>query len=493
MVALKQLLFSLGWIATLALTEQPLVYQPGQMQSDLEAFKVALINIHPGTYTHQSPEEFEDTVEQLKRAAAAPLPALEFYKLVLKLIASIHDGHTQAYATGALGRQVAAQKKLPFHVYVAGERIFVRLNLSDYPIPVGSEILSLDGRTSARILGDIATHYSGDGLSRNGMWHRLAGPYHSFNRLYPEIYEEKPVHELIYRNAETGQVSAAQIAPVSDQVLRARLDNQPGVTSNGDPVFALQIDHSRGAAVMRVSRFFKDSYDEPESVYQDFYRESFRRIQEAAIDTLVVDLRDNGGGKVSNAAYLLQYFIEKPVRPATRITTLGGDDYFEPLTGKKMGLNEAFGLQPMSNGRAQVTRDDVLRDLKVFRPIKDAAFDGNLFVLVNGGTSSAGAIAAGLLKAHAKAVLVGEETFGYAGISNGVRQVSIKGRHTETAIYLPILHAQYNVHSVVGKRAVVPDIPVHRSVRDVVDGKDRALGYLLEELIPKRRALQSND
>ena len=119
-----------------------------------------------------------------------------------------------------------------------------------------------------------------------------------------------------------------------------------------------------------------------------------------------------------------------------------------------------------------------------YSPIREYGYSGKLIVLINGGTTSAGAIAAGLLKAHTNAILVGEETYGYAGISNGVRQISIKGDFTETAIYLPILHAEYDMNEIVQKRSVVPDYQISNSIQDILDNNDNVLEYVTKKLLP---------
>ena len=180
--------------------QESILYQPDQMHADLEKFKTALIKIHPGTYTHQSPEAFDLLVDNLKSETSKPMPAVAFYKIVLKLIAGIHDGHTQAYAFGQLGGLIYNQKRLPFQVIIHDQRIFIIKNMSALEIPEGSEILSIDSKLSNEILIEILRHYSSDGNSYNGMYHWLGNPYRPFYRLYPEIFGEKSAYTLVFRD-----------------------------------------------------------------------------------------------------------------------------------------------------------------------------------------------------------------------------------------------------------------------------------------------------
>ncbi|MEN7550028.1 S41 family peptidase [Rapidithrix thailandica] len=453
------------------------------MQADLEKFKMALINIHPGTYTHQKPEEFERFVDKLLSEVSKPMAATKFYTIVLKLIAGIHDGHTQAYAFGELGKLIYHQKRLPFQVSIHSERIFIIKNLSTKELPEGSEILSIDNKLSNEILIEMRQHYTSDGKSFNGMYHWLGGPYRPFNRLYPEIFGEQPTYSLVYRDYKTKDIVTMKI----DAIPKASYEKRDAVKYPPEKInekaFNFTTHEKEGYAYMQINRFVKEGFNEPENIYPDFYKQCFEKIASQNIQNLIIDLRDNGGGKASNAAYLMQYFIQKPFIPAKEITTLGDDSYFLELTGDTLSLDEAFDLVSTNQKTFKVTKTEVLRDLMTYTPITEHAYSGKLIVLINGGTTSAGAIAAGLLKEYTNAVLVGEETFGYAGISNGIRHISIRGDSTEVAIHLPLLHTEYNINPEVKRRSVVPDFQLSNSMQNILSNKDYILEYTIEELL----------
>ncbi len=472
--------FLLGFYGFTGLAQEIITYRPEQMHADLEKFKTALINVHPGTYTHQSPEEFEEVFKNLKSETSEPMTGTAFYKIVLRLIASIHDGHTQAYAFGGLGSVINDQKRLPFQVYVRNERIFILRNMSSLEIPEGSEIIAIDGKLSNEILQEILRHYSSDGKSSNGMYHWLGGPYRSFHRLYPEIYGEQQSWDMVYRDYGTKEIVRAKVDAISKGAYEKK-EAKKYPQQKQEEAFNFEVYEDY--AYMKIDRFIKDGFNDPENTYPDFYKDCFKEVSRRNIQNLIVDLRDNGGGKASNAAYLLQYFINKPIIPAREISTLGDDQYFLESTGDTLNLDVSFRLVPIANGRFKVTRTEVLRDLMVYDPVKDYPYTGNLIVLINGGTTSAAGIAAGLLKEHTKAILVGEETYGYAGISNGVRQISIVGDHTETAIYLPLLHAAYTMEEHVQKRTVVPDYRISNSVKDMVTHNDAILKFVINTLL----------
>jgi hypothetical protein len=469
---------SIGW------AQNSIVYQPRQMRADLEKFKRALINIHPGTYIHQNPEEFELLFDNLKLETSKPLEATEFYKIILRLVAGIRDGHTQAYAFGELGGLIYSQKRLPFQVYVYNQRIFIVKNMSTQEIPEGSEIFAIDGNLSNEILIEILRHYSSDGKSYSGMYHWLGGPYRPFYRLYPEIFGVQSSYNLVYRDYNTSEILTTRIDAISEDDYERMDSVKYSSEKPNEEAFNFTMHEEEGYAYMTIGRFIKDGFDEPENTYPDFYKKCFEEISSKNIQSLIIDLRDNGGGKASNAAYLIQYFIEKPIIPAKEISTLGNDSYFRELTGDTLNLDKSFGLTPTNKGTFKVTKTEVLRDLMEYNPINEYGYSGKLIVLINGGTTSAGAIAAGLLKEHTNAILVGEETFGYAGISNGIRQISIRGDSTETAIYLPLLHTEYDMNPEVQRRSVVPDYQLSNSLQNILSNRDNVLEFVLNKLLP---------
>lgn len=454
--------------------QETIVYEPAAMRADLERFHEALVALHPGSHTHQSPSDLERLVVRLQQAASVPMNDEAFYRLVLRLVASVHDGHTQAFTFGTLRERKGRQTRLPFDVFVRDERIFITRHYGSASIKSGSELLAVDDRLSSRILSALHEHYSADGLSRNGMDHWLGGPYRPFRRLYADVFGADDRYSVTYRDVDTRSVRTVLVSGITDEGYQ----REAGQDGESADAFTFDLRGEDGYALMRITRFFKDGFDEPENTFPDMYAAAFRDLSDLGVRKLIVDLRGNGGGKASNAAYLLQYFIDRPLKPARSITALNDDDGFRTWVDDDLGLDIAFGLEPTADGRFQVGRGDVLRDLMVYDPAERFRFDGTLVVLIDGGTTSAGAIAAGLLREHAGAILVGEETFGYAGISNGVRSVRVRGTLTETGVNIPLLHAEYELPSAVARRSVVPDYQVSPTVYDLQSGNDPVLDFV---------------
>jgi len=105
------------------------------------------------------------------------------------------------------------------------------------------------------------------------------------------------------------------------------------------------------------------------------------------VKELILDLRDNPGGLLESAVAVAEQVLER----GAEIVSVRGRDDERP--------QQRFEAGPCENRFTQIP----------------------LAVLVNGGSASAAEIVAGALKAHKRAVLVGETTYGKASVQNVIK------------------------------------------------------------------------
>jgi carboxyl-terminal processing protease len=137
--------------------------------------------------------------------------------------------------------------------------------------------------------------------------------------------------------------------------------------------------------VISVPSFYQDFQarvaGEPE--YRSTTRDVRRLIDELraeGVDSLVVDLRDNGGGHLSEATSLVGLFVERG--PVVQLRETGG-------------------------------RIEVLDD-----PEPGVAWNGPLVVLVNRASASASEIFAGAIQDYQRGLVVGQQTYGKGSVQN---------------------------------------------------------------------------
>ena len=137
--------------------------------------------------------------------------------------------------------------------------------------------------------------------------------------------------------------------------------------------------------VITVPSFYRD-FEAQQAGDKEFrsttrdVRRLIRELEEQGIDGLVVDLRNNGGGHLSEATALSGLFINN---------------------GPVVQLRDTYG------------QIDVLRD-----PIPRVAYNGPLAVLVNRFSASASEIFAAAIQDYQRGVVVGQQTFGKGSVQN---------------------------------------------------------------------------
>jgi hypothetical protein len=481
LLPIVSLLIALAGFPAPMCSQAATTYPPSSMIADLTRFHDALRDAHPGSVVDTS---FDRLFTSLIAEAQTPRPPVEFFRLVMRLVARTRDGHARAYANGELRTYIWSQGLLPFHVTVQNERIFVLRNMSGASFADGSEILSINGIQSNAILSTLAQYLAVDGSSESAISYRLGGNYTSFYRVFPVVFGFAPTYSIVLRDHVTRRITEVSVAPVLDEEFLKREGARYGKllqTWSLEEELALapmrlEIPRNSPYAILHVHRFFRDSIDEPPSTYQGLLSGAFRRIEEAGIRRLIIDLRGNGGGDGANAAYLLSYLTDRAFTPTTRITFRGNDAYFRRLTPDSLELDDYFGLRP-DRGEQLVTRADRIRELQPFQPAAAHRYSEKLVVLIDGGTISAAGMAAGLIREHTSGIFVGEEAGGYAGQSNGIRQLSIVGERTQTGINIPLAHSKFGVSGYVRGRGVVPDYTVRSSIDDMLVGRDAVVSF----------------
>ncbi len=138
-------------------------------------------------------------------------------------------------------------------------------------------------------------------------------------------------------------------------------------------VFARRVGPGERVGVIRVSEF-------TETTPQEF-TEALNAFVEQKLDGLVLDLRDNVGGVLKSAVFVVDRFLSKGV--------------IVRMEGRAPGANNVYMAEAQPRG-----------------PYADVPDSLPLVVLVNGSSASASEIVSGALQDHRRAVLVGERTYG---------------------------------------------------------------------------------
>ena len=177
-------------------------------------------------------------------------------------------------------------------------------------------------------------------------------------------------------------------------------------------------------------------------------RKLIEELEQKGIDGLIVDLRDNGGGHLTEATALSGLFIDNG--PVVQLRS--------------------------SNGRISRLDDP--------DPVPRVAYNGPLAVLVNRYSASASEIFAAAIQDYARGVIIGQQTFGKGTVQNlySLDQYVRNAEDEEGLGQLTLTIGKY--YRVTGEstqhRGVNPDIPLPSEIDATVVGesvRDSALPW----------------
>jgi carboxyl-terminal processing protease len=182
-------------------------------------------------------------------------------------------------------------------------------------------------------------------------------------------------------------------------------------------------------------------------------------LQQKGAESLVLDLRGNLGGRLSELGLVLGAFIEGPWAQAVSRGSITWQSSYEVKRGQ--GFNILAGLD-----------DAVFSEQILDNPVR---FNGPLAVLVNEQNSSAGEIAAMVLQSMGRATIIGQAT---SGNVEAVRGFDLPDGSL-------VMVAVANVQSIQGDafdRGVQPDIEAYEDLHELARGFDAPLSEAVRVL-----------
>lgn len=256
---------------------------------------------------------------------------------------------------------------------------------------------------------------------------------------------------------------------------------------NSKPAFNLEIINNRKTAILTILTF------EPKAgihVYRKFLQNTFKELKIRNVRHLIIDLRNNGGGTNSNVADLFAYLTDKPFKHL---------EYAEMIAQKFTWLKYAENPSDFDNLRGVKTNAGTF--LVNYRypgtnfrsPVKEYGFNGDVYLLANGGTVSAASEFVAIAKFHKRAVVIGEETGGgYYGGTGGLYlklilpTSKIKVRIPTIRIFTAV--SGTDTTKQPAGRGVIPDYQVEPTIRQWLKSDDAELNVALELITKKSGA-----
>ncbi|MEM9840268.1 MAG: S41 family peptidase [Pseudomonadota bacterium] len=475
--ALVAMIGGLFWATAAAQPAQDRELDAAAMLADVDLAEEAYSRIHPGYTRYASTDDMAFAWQSLRTQIndGKITTVGDFYLGIEEALVPIRCDHTKAELPKALrDERDTARVYLPFRwVWVEGRAIVLDPG-SATGLSAGDEVMALDGKPIAHIVEETQRFIPVDGYTdwaRSGQVpDSLEFPGGAVDH-FGALLEWPEPRVSVTAISATGQEKREVVSRLTFQELRALRAQNSLATDFKNAVTFERIGER--AALLRIDTFVNYRYPvKPD----DLYAPIFKALKREGRDSLILDLRRNGGGSGDAQMGLLAYLINEKLRLYTdmRVATLDLDGVREHLwTWDSRALNpNRAGFRSNDDGTYSLRRF-VSEDLKEIRPKRDR-FDGRLFVLISADNSSASTTLSAFLDAHTDAVLVGEETGGSSeGPTAGLLftltlpQSGIKTR-------VPFFRYYNNVPNPRPGFGVAPDVEAKQTVASIRAGTDPA-------------------
>lgn len=447
----------------------------GQLKSDFTLFRQALQEAHPGLYRYTPKAEFDSILSQTMQQIDRDMTRHEFYKLLLPLVNQIKCGHTKLHPDENWTSNFFFNtgNVFPWRLHFEENKAFIlgnyTNNISD--VPIGAELVSINGKPVPEIIPEMLPAFSSDG---NNMTFKYLEMSHYFSAFYANLYEGTDTFVVVYK--EKAKLNEIKVASIPDSVIIQYEKHQEELRAK-QPPYTLELK-SGETALLTISSFWMDS---DSLKFKKFLKNSFKLINDQKVKNLIIDLRNNEGGKDKRGALLMSYLTDQQ---------FGYYDRLELTTRNKYSfahhahLPRFYGILRLlvSKEKDGTYRWKFSKNSKIQKPQKDN-FAGKVYVLINGASFSVTAEFAAIAHYLKRATFIGEETGGgYYGNNSGTF-VIVTLPNSKLNVGIPLMAYYLKVEDYsCPDHGVIPDFEVKPSASAIISGQDVVLDFTLKHL-----------
>ncbi len=459
-------------------------YDQKTLQQDYLLLKNILEKKHPSLYWYTPKDSMDMYFERYYKAIGDSMTKQQFaWHILAPLVDKIHCGHTsvslsKAYSKWADGRRFPS---FPLFMKIWNDTMAVtgNLDMKDKIFKRGTLVTSVNGISTHALIQKMFGYLPEDGHANNINYIRLSA---NFPYYYRNIYGLSKTYDVGYRDS-LGRSKMATIpvyivpkdsARKKDSLAKRERKKLPA-PNRLEQYRSFKIDSSGRFAVMTVNSFSKGKL-------RGFFRRSFKKLKQENINSLVLDIRSNGGGRIGLSTLLTKYISRHPFKVADTVyaVTKNLGPYTKYIKGKFLNNIALFFIsRKKQDGLYHIGH----LERKLYQPKKQNHYNGKVYVLTNGPTFSAAALFANAVKGQDGITLLGEETGGGWHGNDGIMIPDIKLPNTKLKVRLPLFRLVQYHHVPKNGTGVIPDIYIGTNYEAIIKGFDKKMQVVKKLII----------
>lgn len=432
-------------------TQETRILNPDSLQADFKILKTSLIENHPIIFSYISKQHFDGLSEKIETKIKEGITLLQFHNIISRLLSEIKCGHTYVHPLSYSTERIKHINDLPFEISIHKQSIFIsKAYHKSYEKFVGKKIISINQISGEDIL-NLATHYiSSDGYNTTFKYYKFQNNFNYYINYfldYPDALLFEFTNESFTVNFPTHFIK---------DLTRESKSTFYTIKGETDIVVLKLVDFDGGKLTIK---------------------KCFKHINKIGAENLIIDLRNNEGGNGNVGSYLISFIIDST------------STYYLEKKTNQLKFREYFrsGQGVIMSNQYQM-KDSVTKSyyFKV-HPKKKNNFNGNVFVLINGGTFSTGAYVAAVLKHKTKSTFVGEETGGSEYAIGGGIIGELVLPYSQLRIKFPMYKWHFNTTNEQNGIGVIPDIVLDNNSAIHSTSPDAGLERVIDLIYKNKR------
>lgn len=476
-----------------------------QLQKDVDYSYNKLKQLHPKLYWYISKEKLDYKFDSLKKSIQQPMTGLAFYKELSQVVKNVGQGHLEVAPslpkfTKEEIQALNKKGKSPFSQFdfeYIDNKLIILKNRSRHTILANTEVVSINSEKPSDLISLFSKRIASDGFNTTflnrfsamafgKLYTNYKGNYQDSLRLVLKLEDKDSL--FVVKRDTFGSNSNQKKPKLSkkERKEKAKFNSKYGFNSD-TKTFTRELkflDKDSITAMMSIKKFENGNY-------HDFYEDVFNILSVANTKNLIIDLRNNTGGRLNEIADLYSYlalesfFFIDDFEVVSKTSFLhrnyfkGGNyvtKFFKFLGAPFYYSIFYFKTRKEASGTYLSNRHSKQSNLKPNN------FKGKIYVLINGGSYSASSIISSNLKSTQRAFFVGEETGGtYNGtVAAQWALVELPNSKVELNIGLGVVSATGKTE-IVG-RGIFPDKEILPTLEDRKNNIDPELNWILEDI-----------
>ncbi len=482
-------------------------------KSDIDLAYMKIQKMHPNLYYYISKKDLDFKFDSIKNTITKPITSFELYAKLSPVVSAVRQGHM--FTSPAVKQFTKKENKIlkakgtgplsQFEYEFFGDKMYVVKNKSyNKKIKIGTEVISINGQKPIDFYNEFQPRFTSDGYNttfkKNIVGKRYASYYSITKGIKDSINFEFKNNDTLKSNVIKRSITDStsikrKLSKIPfSEVEKAKILSDAKIFKAKKTIYGYDdaakqfnrelnfLEKDSSIAVIKIKSFTKGKY-------KPFYKQAFEKISKNKSKTLIIDLRNNTGGRLSEIenlyAYLADstYIFNDDAEVTTRFSVYKNYINTGGILAKAIKIATVPITAPLMYLMTTKKEDGkIYLKMSSSSKIKEPNFKGKIYVLINGGSFSASSIISSNLKGSKRAYFVGEETGGdYNGTVAG-QMPTVVLPNSKIKLKIGLMNCVPFYKTDVLGHGIYPDKEILPTIQNRIDGVDPEMNWILDDI-----------